>query len=315
MKSFIYNGKNLCDKRSKIARSSIIFRKVVFKDQQASSFIQDLSPVEKNHHWNCQLRIFGMLFLAVFCFINTQVFGYNNIKNDSVSISSKMISAYQSSMENSVQYLKPERSMFQNVLKKGDQFYFGMYEQDNNFNNGSEYILWRVLDTNEYEALVISEYVLDAKKYHNSYCDVTWETSDIRNWLNSDFLYNAFSSTERNYITKKLLTNSDNRETGSDGGHDTYDSIFLLDYDEAKKYFASDKDRQGYPTIYALRMGVYLSDKYLASWWWLRSPGKDNKWAGDVGASGGLYRNGTQINYSGSNGYGGIRPAFWIRYR
>ena len=201
------------------------------------------------------------------------------------------------------------------TLNVGDLLCFGNYEQDGDLYNGPEGIVWRVLKVDKNKALVISEFVLDAKRYHDAAQDVTWETSSIRYWLNNDFYYSAFSPAERSCICRTKVENPDNRQTGSKGGKSTVDFIFLLDYDEAKNYFSSDKARQGRPTAYALRVGAYYSYDYYASWWWLRSPGQDNKWAGNVGASGGLYRNGTQVNYSGSNGYGGIRPAFWLVYR
>lgn len=200
-------------------------------------------------------------------------------------------------------------------IEMGSIFLMGYYEQDNNINNGPEPIEWRVLDICRNKALVISRYVLDARKYHNISTNVTWKTSDIRRWLNNYFYYTAFSVEDRNLILETNVYTSDNRKTNGKDGNTTCDNIFLLDYDEAIKYFSSDFDRQGIPTYFARANKAYISSKYNSSWWWLRWPGTDNKWAANVGASGGVYPNGTEIDYSGKNGNGGIRPAFWIRFK
>lgn len=103
----------------------------------------------------------------------------------------------------------------------GDVVMFGSYEQDNNEDNGAEPIEWIVLDTDGAKTLLLSKYVLTEEFFDlGDYTQVTWYTSDIFLWLNSEFLNDAFSADEREQII-----NSE------------YGNVFLLSFDEAIKYF------------------------------------------------------------------------------
>lgn len=78
---------------------------------------------------------------------------------------------------------------------------FGSYEQDNNRDNGTEEIEWIVLAKHEGFLLLISKYCLDNMVYNSS--DIhnsTWTDSEIKKWLNSNFLIEAFNVEERKRI-------------------------------------------------------------------------------------------------------------------
>lgn len=119
----------------------------------------------------------------------------------------------------------------------GDSIFFGTYEQDNDTENGMEPIEWIIAAANENGYLLISRYVLDFMKYHETEEDVTWETCDIRAWLNGDFYKEHFTDEERERI---LLTTVDNSEEtvdffgsycdvyGYKQSSDTEDYIYLL---------------------------------------------------------------------------------------
>ena len=83
---------------------------------------------------------------------------------------------------------------FPSTLQKGDIIKFGTYEQDNNYDNGKEDIEWQVVygsNYNKYASYVtlISKNALDYK-----YFDVMfWKKSSLREWLNNDFLNEAFT--------------------------------------------------------------------------------------------------------------------------
>ncbi len=79
--------------------------------------------------------------------------------------------------------------------KVGDIITFGHYEQDNSTTNGAEWIEWIVLDYDAERncALLISRYGLDAKAY-DAMALAAWPDSDIRTWLNHDFINNAFTT-------------------------------------------------------------------------------------------------------------------------
>ena len=78
---------------------------------------------------------------------------------------------------------------------------FGSYEQDNNKDNGTEEIEWIVLTKYEGLLLLISKYCLDSMMYNSS--DIhnsNWADSEIKKWLNSNFLIEAFNVEERKWI-------------------------------------------------------------------------------------------------------------------
>ncbi|NCE97590.1 DUF6273 domain-containing protein [Emergencia sp. 1XD21-10] len=192
-------------------------------------------------------------------------------------------------------------------FKIGDSYFFGSYEQDNQTQNGKENIEWIVLDKKESGLLLISKYTLDAKPYYDEWKDITWKSSDLRSWLNEEFLKNSFSETQLSCIEETRLQNNKNSRYGTDGGKNTIDKIFLLSIDEAEKYFKTDEEWICRPTDYAIKQGVYnISDD--ACRWWLRSPGSSSDSAAIVNIDG-------VINYSGSyvsNNSRGVRPALWI---
>ena len=83
-----------------------------------------------------------------------------------------------------------------NRLRSGDVICLGTYEQDNR-GGQEEAIEWIVLETSGNNALLLSRYGLEAKQpFLDRYAACTWETSTLRQWLNSDFLDDAFTSSE-----------------------------------------------------------------------------------------------------------------------
>ncbi|MBN1777921.1 MAG: hypothetical protein JW811_07345, partial [Clostridiales bacterium] len=132
----------------------------------------------------------------------------------------------------------------------GELVLFGQYEQDNDNGNGMEYITWRVLDSDENKALLISVYNLDCGKYHEQFEAVTWENATLRSWLNNDFLNTAFTQQEQESIVTATISNEDSFLFGTDGGLDTQDQVFLLSLTEVEEYFCDDDDRRALNTPY-----------------------------------------------------------------
>ena len=193
-------------------------------------------------------------------------------------------------------------------IKVGDTIEFGKYEQDNNTRNGAEIIEWRVLAVEDGKALIISEYGLAAKPYNETYTSVTWETCTLRKWLNNDFYNSAFTTEEKSRIKSTTLVNKDNPDYGTDGGNNTVDKVFLLSLEEAEKYFADDDARMMEGTAYAKANGLYPYSGNGSSWWWLRSPGSDQRDAAGVHRGGWLSGIGDHVNYPDC----AVRPALWI---
>ncbi len=166
---------------------------------------------------------------------------------------------------------------------------------------------WLVLDKKDGKALLISKYCLDAKPYNKKHKPVTWETCSLRQWLNGEFINEAFSVAEKALICDTYLQNPDNPEYGTDGGNDTTDKVFLLSIDEANTYFSDDEAREAKATSHAKYEGAYASENGN-SWWWLRSPG------GNIDLAANVYNGGSVSYYGrnvGSGGKDGVRPAMW----
>ena len=189
--------------------------------------------------------------------------------------------------------------------KVGKTIEFGNYPQDK---DGTEKpIEWIVMKNEGNQVLLLSKYVLDAKPYNEGWENVTWETSDIRQWLNNEFYTTAFNKAEKAKIQTSLTKNEDNSKYGTSGGNDTEDKVFLLSEKEAETLFSNDDERIAKVTGYAEKSGVYVNEEKVA-WWWLRSPGRYSSSAAVVGSDGWVYGDGSIV----SGAYDGVRPALHL---
>ncbi len=128
----------------------------------------------------------------------------------------------------------------------GGKIHFGSYD-------------WFVLDKQEDKTLIITEKVLEKRTYHKEESAVTWETCDMRAYLNGVF-YQSFSEADRARIAEVTNENPDNPWYGTSGGNPTIDRIFLLSIDEVLKYFGDSgqiKTRYMYPNC------DWCKDKFL----------------------------------------------------
>lgn len=80
-------------------------------------------------------------------------------------------------------------------VKQFETVKFGEYKQ--NSSDVKEDIEWLIIERKNGYMLLLSKYLLDSKKYYENFEPITWENSDIRNWLNTEFYNSAFSSIEK----------------------------------------------------------------------------------------------------------------------
>ena len=163
-------------------------------------------------------------------------------------------------------------------------------------------IEWIVLDEEGNNTLLLSKdiveeraYYIENGSYYNGFEPITWENCALRSYLNGEWYNNTFSDEEKDMILTTHIENSNNSETGTLGGNDTEDKVFLLSIDEANQYFTSDDER----------VAEYDGNAHM---WWLRSPGGDDYSAARVGISGIVYANGRNDDLD----YYGVRPALWV---
>jgi len=185
---------------------------------------------------------------------------------------------------------------------------------------------WLVLETQSDKMLLLSQDILEQRAFHPCYAGVTWETSDLRKYLNGDF-YNLFDAAEQEKIIETKLTNPDNIWYNINGGNDTQDKIFILNLEDADRYFGNSGDylnkrRKKYDSgswVFDDK-GWILSNKHdqgrvakhggLASFWWLRSPGYSDCTVAYVSTTGNIPPNGDRVCI----GRGGVRPAMWVGF-
>lgn len=211
--------------------------------------------------------------------------------------------------------------------KPGEFITFGKYPQT--ADGIEQEIVWRVLQNSGNELFVLSESILDCKRYHGQSTELkwrdctetTWHDCDLREWLNHEFYDAAFHAAEKRLIKTTYCTGN------GEGCPDTGDKVFLLSVDEVKVLteihgkgllravgtgFAKTKKPDG--------CSLYVYDKsnkdnYImqdgeelgCSWWWLRTQGNKPTRACFVGTGG-------SIRSYGNNSIGGygVRPALRI---
>lgn len=178
---------------------------------------------------------------------------------------------------------------------------FGSFEQDNNYGNGQEAIEWLVLYSDDEKALLLSRFALINMSFNKRWVEINWDYSTVRDWLNNNFYYSAFTNEEKN----ALLTSSSSWYGGY-GEITTADNVFLLSLDEVNYYLGDAMSRRVTPTPYAKANEIQLKDGY--AWWWLRSMGDSNKIAQFVFENGSISTIGRDV----SSPYGGVRPAIWV---
>ena len=195
----------------------------------------------------------------------------------------------------------------------GDTVIFGVYEQDGSRANGPEWIEWLVLDKEEGRILVISKYGLSSQAYNATNTSVTWEHCSLRDFLNRHFLNDAFSEEEQARIPTVTVRAEQNPGFDVDSGEDTQDKLFVLNVQEADRYFSSDEARRCVPTPNTAAQGACVSITYESEgrgtcWWWLRQPGRRNNLAACIDEDGSIHPSG----YDHSLDDVAVRPAMWI---
>ncbi len=155
---------------------------------------------------------------------------------------------------------------------------------------------------------MLSCYGLDCITYFKSQTPGTWETSYLRVWLNGEFFDSAFNADEQGRILTTNVTADKNPEHNTDPGNDTKDKVFLLSGVEVSRYL-TEETAKCKATAYALAEGA-SSGKNGYSWWFLRTPGSEQKMVMIVKTDGTMNTGGGVTNGTGALGVD--RPAIWI---
>ena len=168
-----------------------------------------------------------------------------------------------------------------------------------------EPIKWRVLQSENGEAFLLSDVILDKQLYNENDKYVTWEKSSLRAWLNKKFINTAFSDEEKEKINITEIVNQDNPVYGIEGGNNTFDKIFLLSLSVVSEQ--QDGEKYGFLDDEIRACGKSDFSKTV-SWWWLRSPGRNSFSAAEVDCCGWILRCGVDVCYDSD----GVRPALHL---
>ena len=200
-----------------------------------------------------------------------------------------------------------------------DCVWFGDYYQSDKTGKVKEPIKWRVLSVDGDDVFLLADKNLDVYPYHNTEKAVTWETCDMRKWLNHNFYNAAFSSTEQSAIRNTTVVNANNPDYGTPGGNNTTDKVFLLSYAEATNPaygFSTSKTytptRVSYNTGWVANGGTIKTqgmDSADTGMWWLRSPGFHPYYAMGVNDNGQVF---VGIVLSVNTLYYTVRPALHL---
>ncbi|MDU4695375.1 MAG: DUF6273 domain-containing protein [Paenibacillus sp.] len=214
------------------------------------------------------------------------------------------------------------------AIKPGEQIRYGLFPQT--ADRKLQPIEWRVLQNTGSELLLLSEEILECKRYHGKSAeiswrdavDITWRDCDLRQWLNEEFYATAFGLEERAWI--QTTTCTDNGENCPD----TEDKVFLLSVTEVKAItavlgkswlttvgteYAKLKKPDGC-SLYVYDKGE--KDNYVlrngkekgCSWWWLRTQGNQPSRAHFIG-TGASIRSYANVSLARD----GVRPAIRMR--
>lgn len=187
-------------------------------------------------------------------------------------------------------------------LKVNNVISFGAYEQDGKFSNGSEPIQWIVAKVEGKQVLLVSKYALFSMPFSYS-TSGSWEDSPIREWLNEDFLTDAFTKAEQDQI---LMTRVENYEDPFDhsGQQDaTWGKIFLLSTEEITEIWDSSSGHYENRGCSATDYVAGLPGVGMMDYAWTRTTTGEYAWIvfsmGDFAPF--------NVNMAGL-----IRPAMWV---
>lgn len=178
----------------------------------------------------------------------------------------------------------------------------GMYHPMGTY--AGEWLHWKVLAIKGGMALLLCEDGIDTLPYHTAQKNVSWEDSQICNWLNNVFVVNAFSKEELNRIVFPQDFDPEDRFLL----YDATDAVFFLSMQEVKQYLGKAPDRITYATSHAIRRGANRGRISDSCSWWLRDAGAYGSTAARVRNNGRIDWIGVSVTSSGIC----IRPAVRI---
>ena len=227
-------------------------------------------------------------------------------------------------------------------FKVGDRILFGKFplqQKKSEANIKPQPILWRIMHIRSNKKrnqnwtkkiLLLSEYGIIEKPYNDDPViqKITWKTSSLKKWLNTDFFNESFTDEEKKYIDpitqsiwKRILSFRNN-------SYITEDRVFIFSLDDVMHYFSANcvtvpkpiydisgnkRGEFNFPSQELKSRGNPETVCYMngeKDFWWLRNTVYRNEYAMYIGIDGLAYPEGRLLN-----GIPGlcVRPAMWIK--
>ncbi|MBO4365577.1 MAG: zinc-ribbon domain-containing protein [Eggerthellaceae bacterium] len=188
----------------------------------------------------------------------------------------------------------------------GDVVTFGTYEQDGDETDGAEPLEWLVVRKDGSRMQLVACNLIDYQPYASENMGFEGVYSDLRTWLNKDFVTTAFTEDERTYLRDTIVAYPGQPLDIYNPTVDApeRDQAFLLSNQQAQDLFASNADRIAQPSAYA----AGLPGAPAKNAWWLRSTGFERQGAGQVQPSGEVDTYGVSVVESQAY----VRPSVWI---
>lgn len=174
-----------------------------------------------------------------------------------------------------------------------------------------EPIKWRIIKVDNDNITMVADRLLECVPYNANAEDVYWENCTLRDFLNNEFYYSAFSEEEQKAVIKSRIQNTDNYYFGTECGNDTEDYVYIFTeqdvfntdvaegYGFTKSDGISDTARRFRPTMYAMAKGAWYSPVETNcgnGFWLLRTCGYTPSNVNYVCDFGSVYNRGTYVN-------------------
>ena len=95
---------------------------------------------------------------------------------------------------------------------------------------------WLILEKKQGKAFLVKSEPIPGYAYNDENISVTWEKSSLRKFLNSDFIDETFSESQKSKILETRISIPLNSQSKTKGGKETTDKLFMLNAEQANRY-------------------------------------------------------------------------------
>ena len=149
---------------------------------------------------------------------------------------------------------------------------------------------WLILEKKQGKAFLVKSEPIPGYAYNDENISVTWEKSSLRKFLNSDFIDETFSESQKSKILETRISIPLNSQSKTKGGKETTDKLFMLNAEQANRY-------------------EEILSNYTRDWWLIDAGISDN--TAQFVSNGMVMDYGYEVSSQNIN----IRPAMWIQYK